>query len=78
MNKLKLQLLSIVKNCDCALCNYVITLLYRVRMPATQHALYALIHFMCCDCACLSTTNKACKLGGKPPYARSIVIKVMF
>jgi len=26
--------------------------------------------FMCRDCARLSAINKACKLGGKPPYAR--------
>jgi len=30
-----------------------------------------LLWFMCRDCARLTAINKACKLGGKPPYARS-------
>ena len=29
-----------------------------------------LLWFMSRDCVCLSAINKACKLGGKPPYAR--------
>ena len=49
-----------------------ITLLYCVRMPAphTSLTMPRLLWFMCRDCARLSATNKACKLGGKPPYAR--------
>ena len=61
------------KNCDCALCNYV---LYHAVVSCSQAS--ASLCLVCCDscvvivrdCARLSAINKACKLGGKPPYAR--------
>jgi len=40
-------------------------------MFACQHlTMPRLLWFMCHHCVRLSTINKACKLGGKPPYAR--------